>query len=364
VSDFPAHRPLDWRQETGPLQALLVDPTVTEIMVNGPYRIFVEKSGRLIETATRFDSHESLMKAIQAMITAVGKEINRKVPCVDARLPDGSRINCVIPPVSLDGPILTIRKFPSRVIGIMDLVNSKALDAKMAYFLKQVVASKLNVLICGGTGTGKTTILNALSGFIPQTERVITIEDTPELKLASRNLVRMEARPKRGNDPGISIQELLVNALRMRPDRIIVGECRGVEAWDMLVAMNTGHEGSMTTIHANSARDGLRRLEAMVLLAAVDMPVHIIRQNVADTLDVVVQLERASDGQRRIVEIVEICGYNNDNVISQEIFNFDHKSETYASTGSVPEFVTRGRVPEFQFPKNFWEPSFEFRIAA
>ena len=355
----------DWKQECGPLRVFLQDPTITEIMVNGPNKIFVERAGVISQTNAKFDSQEALFKLVQAMLVSLGREINRKTPFVDARLPDGSRMNCIIPPIALDGPILTIRKFSPTAMHYGNLITTGALDEKMLYFLNQAVIARQNMIISGGTGSGKTTLLNALSSFIPVTERLITIEDTAELKLSVKNLVRLECRPGRGGtaEGSVSTMELIKNALRMRPDRIIVGECRGAEVWDMLQAMNTGHEGSMTSIHANSGNDALRRLESMVLRAGLDVPLAMIRQDIADTVSLVIQAERAADGKRRVVEIVEVDGRNSEGYITRKIFKHDPKLG-FVSTGIRPKFLDNNRIEGVMIPPNFFNPDVKIKFAA
>jgi len=355
VSNLPASQkvPNTWQSQCGPLQAFLEDPTVTEIMVNGAGKIFVEQKGIIKKTPARFDNEQNLLQLLHAIAKAMGRPLDLEHPLLDGRLPDGSRINCVIPPVAVDGPSLTIRKFSREALSYQQLIASGAMDERMAYFLSCCVQSKINVLVSGGTGSGKTTLLNVLSTFIPQHERIVCIEDTAELKLKNENLVRMESRPPLDSDPGVSIRTLVINALRMRPDRIVVGECRGAEAFDMLTAMNTGHEGSLTTVHSNSARDTLRRLETMILLSGIEIPYKIIRQNISATINLIVHASRCADGQRRVVEIVEVGGMEGDVILSQEIFKW-HSSTGFKSMGFVPGFVRHFKEKGIDFPADFF----------
>lgn len=354
----------DWRKDAGPLRIYLNDKTVTEIMVNRYDRVFVERNGVIEECEARFDSTESLMRLAQAIAVNQGKELNRRTPFVDARLPDGSRVNVVIPPISLEGPVITIRKFSNSVITYNHLIQTGSVDDKIVYFLKQAVTAKQNIIVSGGTGSGKTTFLNILSSFIPQKERVVTMEDTAELQLSVKNLVRMETKPEMGSEPPTTMQELLVNALRMRPDRIVVGECRGPEAWDMLIAMNTGHEGSMTTLHANSASDALRRLENMVLRTGQEIPLSLIRNDIGNTVHFVLQTERSADGKRRLVEIIEIRGMHRDQYVIQKIFEF-HPQLGFLSTGIVPQFVEDPmNQKRIRFPPDFFNPEYRPKLTA
>jgi pilus assembly protein CpaF len=291
----------------GPLERFLADESVTEIMVNGPHDIWIERLGRLHETSARFSDESHLRRIINKMVAQIGRRIDESSPMVDARLPDGSRVNAIIPPLSLSGPLVTIRKFSKQRLGPADLVRIGTLSTETVEFVQRCVLAELNVLICGGTGSGKTTLLNALSTAIPDSERIVTIEDAAELRLNQRHVLRLESRPKNIEGQGeIAIRELVRNSLRMRPDRIIVGEVRGAEALDMLQAMNTGHDGSLSTVHANSPRDALARVETMVLMAGYDLPVKAIRQQVASALDLIIHLERLQDGSRRVTSITEV----------------------------------------------------------
>ncbi len=336
--------PVDaWRPLLGPIGPLLEDPGVTEIMVNGPERIFVERRGMLERVpGARFESREALVRLMQTMAGAVGKTLDAKNPLVDARLSDGSRMNAVVEPVAVGGPALTIRKFSRDVLTVDDLVNAGTLDARLAAYLRSCVLARLNIVVCGGSGTGKTTLLNVLGSFVPATERVVTIEDTAELVLPAENVVRLESRPPTASDPGVSIRSLVVNALRMRPDRILVGECRGSEAFDMLLAMNTGHEGSMTTLHASGGRDALRRLESMVLMAGTEMPVAVVRQHVAGSVHVIVHVQRGQDGVRRVGEVLEVAGMEGDVILTQDAFRYDPQ-RGFVSAAISSQFVERFR---------------------
>jgi len=307
----------------GPLERLLADETVTEIMVNGPLDIWVERSGKLQETTARFSDESHLRRIINKMVATVGRRIDESSPMVDARLPDGSRVNAIIPPLSLTGPLVTIRKFSKRRLDPADLVRLGTLSTQTVEFVQRCVLGELNILVAGGTGAGKTTLLNALSTAIPDGDRIVTIEDAAELRLNQRHVLRLEARPMNIEGQGeIAIRELVRNSLRMRPDRIIVGEVRGAETLDMLQAMNTGHDGSLSTIHANTPRDALSRIETMVLMAGYDLPVKAIRQQVASALDLIIQLERLQDGTRRVTSITEVGRMESDVVTLSELFKF------------------------------------------
>jgi pilus assembly protein CpaF len=322
----------------GPLQPLMDDPTIADILVNTSQTIYVERNGRLERTDVRFHDDRHLMQVIDRIVSSVGRRIDDASPMVDARLPDGSRVNAIIPPLAIDGPHLSIRKFNDDALTAEDLVRTGSLSEPMLRLLEGVVRSRLNVLISGGTGAGKTTLLNALSAFIPPTERIVTVEDSAELRLRQPHVVRLETRPANVEGTGAIPQRLLVvNALRMRPDRIIVGEVRSAEAVDMLQAMNTGHDGSLTTLHANSPRDALSRLETMVAMAELNLPEQAVRAQIASAIDVVVQVTRLSDGSRRVRQIAEIVGMEGDVITMQDIFRFEQ-------TGVDQDGRVRGRI--------------------
>ncbi len=308
----------------GPLEPLIADPTITEIMVNGSKNVYIERDGRIVRTNAIFESDEHLMRIIEKIVAPLGRRIDESSPYVDARLPDGSRVNAVIPPISLVGPVLTIRKFFKIPLTVEKLIEFGTVTPEVMELLRACVIAKLNILISGGTGTGKTTFLNVLSGFIPNNERVLTVENAAELQLRQEHVVTLESRPPNIEGRGeITIQDLVINTLRMRPDRIIVGECRGPEAFDMLQAMNTGHEGSMTTVHANGTRDALARLENMVLMAGMELPHRAIREQIAGALNVIIQLQRMRDGGRKVVSVSEVQGMEGDVITMSDIFKFE-----------------------------------------
>jgi pilus assembly protein CpaF len=311
----------------GPIERLLADESVTEIMVNGPYDIWVERQGRLYQTTVRFNDDSHLRRIINKMVAQVGRRIDESSPMVDARLPDGSRVNAVIPPLSLSGPLITIRKFANKRLDLREMIRISTLSEETVDFLERCIAAQLNILISGGTGTGKTTLLNALSQAVSDSERIVTIEDAAELQLKQAHVLRLEGRPKNIEGQGeITIRDLVRNALRMRPDRILVGEVRGAEALDMLQAMNTGHDGSLTTVHANAPRDALARIETMVLMAGYDLPLRAIRQQVASALDLIIHLERLEDGSRRVTAITEVQRMESEVITLQDIFSFKIES--------------------------------------
>jgi pilus assembly protein CpaF len=310
----------------GPLESILRDPSVTEIMVNGPNRIFVERAGKIETTGKRFNDERHLRSIIERIIAPIGRRIDESQPMVDARLADGSRVNAVVEPLAIDGATLTIRRFPARRMQANDLVNIGAITPELVDFLRAAIEARLNIVVAGGTGSGKTTFLNVLSSFLPSNERIITIEDAAELSLAQEHVVRLESRPPNIQGAGeVRIRDLMRNALRMRPDRIIVGECRGGEALDMLQAMNTGHDGSLTTIHANSCRDALSRIETMVLMAGFDLPMRAIREQIVSAVDMVLHLSRMRDGSRKLSSISEVVGLEGDVVTMQELARFDQR---------------------------------------
>jgi pilus assembly protein CpaF len=349
----------------GPIEDFLEDPEVTEIMVNDPYTIYVEKHGKIYPMDKAFLDEVHLMRIIDKIVARVGRRVDESVPMVDARLPDGSRVNAIIPPLALDGPVLTIRKFPSDPFTIQDLVKKETLTQKGADFLNACVKGRLNILCSGGTGTGKTTTLNVLSSFIPGDERIITIEDAAELQLHQPHVIRLESRPPNIEGKGqVSIRGLVRNALRMRPDRIIVGEVRGGEALDMLQAMNTGHDGSLSTVHANSPRDVLSRLETMVLMAGLDLPVRAIREQISSAIDLIVHLNRLKDGTRRVVSLTEVLGMEGDVITLQDLFLFDFSMGMDStgryrgrlkSTGLRPHFMEKLRNYGIDIPAQVFE---------
>jgi pilus assembly protein CpaF len=331
----------------GPLERLLADNTVSEIMVNAPDDVWIEREGILHRTTVRFTDESQLRRIINKMVAEVGRRIDESQPMVDARMPDGSRINAIIPPLSLSGALLTIRKFGAERMEIEALVRRGSLTPETADLLRRCVEARLNILISGGTGAGKTTLLNAMSASIPDTERIVTIEDAAELRLAQRHVLRLECRPKNIEGEGeVTIRDLLRNTLRMRPDRIVVGEVRGAEALDMLQAMNTGHDGSLSTIHSNSPRDALARVETMVLMAGYDLPLRAIRQQVASALDLVIHLERAHDGSRKVMAITEVQRMESDVITLQELFCF-HIDAAASGRVVVGELASTGLRPGF-----------------
>jgi pilus assembly protein CpaF len=332
----------------GPLQRLLDDPTVTEIMVNGPEMIYVEQNGKLTRSPARFQSEEQLRRVIERIVSRVGRRIDESSPLVDARLPDGSRVNAVIPPVAFSGSSLTVRKFSKDPFKVNDLIAFGTLSAEMAELLEACVKAHLNVIVSGGTGTGKTTLLNVLSSFIPEGERIITIEDAVELQLQQEHVVRLESRPANIEGRGeIGIRDLVRNSLRMRPDRIVVGEVRGGECLDMLQAMNTGHDGSLSTVHANSPRDAIARLETLVLMAGMDLPLRAIREQIASAIDVIVQLSRLRDGTRRVTAVTEVQGMEGQTVTMQDAFVFDFSAGVDANGRFLGRPVSTGIRPRF-----------------
>ena len=333
----------------GPLESLLSDESVSEIMVNGPDKVFVERKGKISLTNTTFENNSHVMRVIDRIVSPLGRRIDESSPYVDARLPDGSRVNAIIPPLSLNGPTLTIRKFEKDPLTIGDLVNFGSMSTEVAQFLKACVAARLNIIVSGGTGSGKTTLLNVLSSFIPDDERIITVENAAELQLRQEHVVTLESRPPNIEGKGeVTIRDLVINTLRMRPDRVVVGECRGGETLDMLQAMNTGHDGSLTTAHANSPRDTLSRLETMCLMAGMDLPVRAIREQIASAIDLIVQQSRLRDGSRKIVNITEVQGMEGDVIVMSDIFSFEQQGieddriiGRLKPTGIRPKFSNR-----------------------
>lgn len=360
---------LDEALALGPLEDMLADPTVTEIMVNGPQQIYLEKSGRIQLSPIVFTSEQQLRNVIERIVTPLGRIVNETTPYVDARLKDGSRVNAVIPPVAIDGSSLTIRKFPTERISIDDYTQRfNSLTREMAEFLKICVEQGLNVIISGGTGSGKTTLLNVMSGFIPSDERIVTVEDAAELQMKQEHVVRLETKPKNVEGKGeITIRDLVRNALRMRPDRIVVGECRDGAALDMLSAMNTGHDGSMTTVHANNPRECISRLETLCLMAGMDLPARAIREQIASAVNLIVQISRFSDGSRKVSNITEVVGMQGEVVTLQEIFKFKESGYDknrkvigqFQSTGSIPTFIEKFEQRGVSIPRNLFTTNYK-----
>jgi pilus assembly protein CpaF len=349
----------------GPIQSLLDDEDVSEIMVNGPKKIFVEKKGQLTKTNITFDDEDHVLRIIDRIILPLGRHVDADTPTVDARLPDGSRVNAVVRPVAIDGPSITIRKFKKDKLKVEDLVNFGSLTRQMADFLHACVKARFNIIISGGTGSGKTTLLNVMSGFIPENERIITIEDAAELQLQQDHVMRMET--KVANAEGlhaVTIRELVKNSLRMRPDRIVVGEVRGGEALDMLQAMNTGHDGSLTTVHANTPRDAISRIETLVLMAGMDLPLKVVRQQVSSAVDLIVQQTRLKDGKRKVTAVTEVAGMEGDVIVLTDVFKFNQTGvatdgtvlgETSA-TGIRPNFTPRLEAAGFKLGAEIFAP--------
>jgi pilus assembly protein CpaF len=347
----------------GPIEPLLSDPEITEIMVNGYNKVFVERRGLIESTSVKFENNAHLMRVVDRIVSPIGRRVDETSPMVDGRLPSGYRINAIIPPLSMTGPILTIRKFATDPFTIQDLTANSTLSVSLATFLKACVEARINLVVSGGTGSGKTTFLNVLSSFIPEEERVITIEDTAELQLFQPHVVRLEKRPPNIEGKGeITIRQLVVNALRMRPDRIVVGECRSGEALDMLQAMNTGHDGSMTTVHSNSPRDALRRIETMVMMAGMDLPLKAIREQVASSIELVVHMDRVRDGTRKIMQVSEVQGMESDTIVMQDIFFFKQTGVknglvqgTLEPTGLRPRFMPKLIANGIELPESVFE---------
>ena len=355
----------------GPLEPLLKEPTISDILVNGYSKVYIERNGKLALTQVRFRDNAHLMHIIEKIVSQVGRRIDEAQPVVDARLPDGSRVNAIIPPLALDGPTLSIRRFGRHVITSEEMLANRTMMPGMLQFLAACVEARITVLISGGTGSGKTTILNALSRFIPEEERVITIEDTAELQLQQRHVVKFETRPPNLNkEGGINQRQLVRTALRMRPDRIIVGECRGPEALDMLQAMNTGVEGSMSTVHANSPRDAFSRLEAMVLMADLEIPTRVIIQQLASAIKLVVQLSRLQDGTRKVLCIAEVLGVKDDSIHMQDVFLFDRSGVTdagkvqgrFRSAGATPRLMDRLKISGIKLPPSIFEEALNVNL--
>ncbi|MBN1303817.1 MAG: CpaF family protein [Anaerolineales bacterium] len=346
----------------GPIQPLLDDDDVSEVMVNGPRSVYVERKGKLAKTPVIFEDDQHVQRIIDRIILPLGRRVDADNPTVDARLPDGSRVNAVIPPVAIDGSSITIRKFSKEKLTIEQLVKFGSLTEGMAEFLKACVRARLNTIISGGTGSGKTTLLNVLSGFIPEDERIVTIEDAAELQLQQDHVVRLETKAPNADGIGsVSVRDLVRNSLRMRPDRIVVGECRGGEALDMLQAMNTGHDGSLTTIHANAPRDALSRLETLIMMAGMDLPIKIVRQQISSAVDLIVQQSRLKDGSRKVTSITEVAGMEGETIVLTEIFKFEQSGVeggriigSLKPTGIRPMFTPRLQAAGFDLgPRMF-----------
>ena len=332
----------------GPIEELLRDENCTEVMVNGPELIYAERKGKLIETEIKFRDDQHVMKVINRILAPLGRRVDRKWPMVDARLPDGSRVNAIVPPCAINGPTITIRKFPSRPLQVTDLIRFGSMTEQMAKFLEACVLGRLNIVVAGGTGSGKTTLLNVISSFIPDDERIVTIEDAAELQLMQRHVVSLEAKPADPDGTGrVTIRDLVINSLRMRPERIVVGECRGGEALDMLQAMNTGHDGSLTTTHANTPRDTIARLETLCMMSGMDLPVVVIRNQIAAAINLIVQVARLKDGSRKIVYVTEVQGMEGDTVVLQDVFKFDERGIDAETGRVVGEIVATGIRPKF-----------------
>jgi pilus assembly protein CpaF len=348
----------------GPLETLMKDSEISDILVNSASNVFVERYGKLEKTDVRFRDDAHLMQIIERIVTRVGRRVDESSPMVDARLADGSRVNAIIPPLALDGPVLSIRRFGTERLTVNDLIQFNSIPAQIAEVAAACVKSRLNMLVSGGTGAGKTTLLNCLSNFIPDNERIVTIEDSAELKLQQEHIVRLETRPANIEGQGaVTARDLVRNALRMRPDRIVIGEVRGGEALDMMQAMNTGHDGSISTIHANSARDALSRLETMMLMAGIALPERALREQVASALDIIVQLTRLSDGSRKVVEFAEVTGMEGNTITTQTIFKFDQRGiengkiiGEFVATGVMPSFMDRLERHGFRIPNTHFMP--------
>ncbi len=347
----------------GPIQNLLDDDSVSEVMVNGPRMVYAERKGKVELTDVQFMGDDHALKVIDRIIRPLGRRVDRKWPMVDARLPDGSRVNAIIPPCAIDGPTITIRKFGKSKLQISDLIRFGSMTQEMADFLEACVVSKLNVVVAGGTGSGKTTLLNVLSNFIPPEDRIVTIEDSAELKLGQEHVVRLEAKPADLDGSGrVAIRDLVINSLRMRPERIVIGECRGGETFDMLQAMNTGHDGSLTTLHANTPRDAVARIETMCMMAGMDMPLTVIREQIASAINLIVQQTRLRDGQRKVSAITEVQGLESGTVVLQDIFVLEEKGMTpegkviaqLRPTGVRPKFTPRLEANGFKLPPSIF----------
>ena len=347
----------------GPLEMLLKDPTISDILVNGPHKIYVERRGKLEKTDVKFRDNDHLLQIIDRIVSKVGRRVDETSPMVDARLPDGSRVNAIIPPLALDGPTMSIRRFGSNPLKLEDLLNFKAFTPEMAMLMEAAIKARLNIIISGGTGCGKTTLLNTLSSFIPGEERIVTIEDAAELQLQQDHIVRLETRPPNIEGKGaVNTRDLVRNALRMRPERIIIGECRGGESLDMLQAMNTGHAGSMTTLHANSPRDAQARLETMIMMAGMELPIKAMRQQISSAVDLIIQANRLQGGPRKITSVSEVMNMEQDVIIMQDIFRYkqlgiDSNGRAHGqfeATGVRPSFVGRLEAAGIKLPSNLF----------
>jgi len=350
----------------GPIQPLLDDPDVSEVMVNGPKKVYIEKNGRLTKSGITFDDDDHVLRIIDRIILPLGRRVDAESPTVDARLPDGSRVNAVIRPVSIDGPCITIRKFKKDKLSIEDLIKYDSITKNMAEFMRACVHAHLNIVISGGTGSGKTTLLNVLSSFIPETDRIVTIEDAAELQLQQDHVLRLETKVANLDGRGaVTIRDLVRNSLRMRPDRIVVGECRGGETLDMLQAMNTGHDGSLTTLHANSPRDALSRMETMVLMAGMDLPLKVVRQQISSAIDLIIQQTRLKDGSRKVTAITEVAGMEGETVVLTDVFKFEQTGigqegmimGELKATGIRPIFGPRLEAAGFKLSADIFMPT-------
>jgi len=359
------HEILDEMTGFGPIQPLLDDPDISEVMVNGPKKVFIEKKGQLVKSGVTFDDDNHVVRIIDRIILPLGRRVDADSPTVDARLPDGSRVNAVIRPVSIDGPCITIRKFKKDKLSMQQLVDLGSLTQNMAEFVRACVCAHLNIIISGGTGSGKTTLLNVLSGFIPEEERIVTIEDAAELQLQQDHVLRLETKTANVDGTGaVTIRDLVRNSLRMRPDRIVVGECRSGEALDMLQAMNTGHDGSLTTLHANTPRDALSRLETMVLMAGMDLPLKVVRQQISSAVDLIIQQTRLKDGSRKVTAITEVIGMEGDTVVMTDVFKFEQTGVgpnnkiigELKATGIRPNFSPRLEAAGFKLSGEIFMP--------
>jgi pilus assembly protein CpaF len=348
----------------GPLEVLLKDPTISDILINGPHKLYVERRGKMEKSDVKFRDNDHLLQIIDRIVSKVGRRVDETSPMVDARLPDGSRVNAIIPPLALDGPSMSIRRFGANPLKLEDLLNYKAFTPEMAMLMEACIKARLNIIISGGTGCGKTTLLNTLSSFIPHEERIVTIEDAAELQLQQDHVVRLETRPPNIEGKGaVTTRDLVRNALRMRPERIIIGECRGGESLDMLQAMNTGHAGSMTTLHANTPRDAQARLETMIMMAGLELPIKAMRQQISSAVDLIIQANRLQGGPRKVTSITEVMGMEQDMIIMQDVFRYkqlgiDQNGRCYGqfeSTGVRPSFVNRLEAAGIKLPSNLFQ---------